>query len=117
MRFLKVIVATLIAIVGIAFIIQNLDVLTRTVQLKLDLHFRDFQTPEVHLWGLVLFAFFLGVFTASLYLAYELFKQRQLIRQLKYNLEVLGQELKRASTATEVAASPSEYQASPPPEQ
>ena len=98
MRFFKVIFATLLAILGIAFIIQNLEVLTRTVQLKLDIHVRAFQTPAVHLWGLILFTFFLGVFTASLYGIYELIKQRHTIRQLKHNLEVLGHELKRTST-------------------
>jgi cell division protein FtsX len=97
MRFFKVIFSSLLAIMGIAFIIQNLEVLTRTVQLKLDLYVRTFQSPSVHLWGLVLFTFFLGVFTASLYGLYEILKQRQTIRQLKHNLEVLSHELKRAS--------------------
>lgn len=105
MRFLKVIFATLLVILAIAFIIQNLEVLTRTVQLKLDIHVRSFQTPAVHLWGLILFTFFLGVFTASLYGLYEIIKQRQMIRQLKHNLEILNHELKRTST----------YEASPSP--
>ncbi len=101
MRFLKVIFATLIVIVGITFIIQNLEVLTHTVQLRLALYFRTFQTPEVHLWVLILFAFFLGVFTASLYGGVEIFKQRQTIRQLKHNLEILASELKQAGIAAE----------------
>lgn len=110
MRFLKVIFATLIAILGIAFIVQNLEVLTRTVQLKLDVHFRTFQTPAVHLWGLILFTFFLGVFTASLYGLYEIIKQRHTIRQLKHNLEILGHELKHASTR-ETSPSPPDTEA------
>ncbi|MBM4295792.1 MAG: LapA family protein [Deltaproteobacteria bacterium] len=97
MRFFKVIFATLFVMFGITFIIQNLEILTRSVQLKLDLYFSTFQTPTIHLWGLVLFSFFLGVFTASLYGIYELIKQRQTIRQLQHNLEILSQELKRAS--------------------
>ncbi|MBM4275403.1 MAG: LapA family protein [Deltaproteobacteria bacterium] len=97
MRFFKVIFATLFVMFGITFIIQNLEILTRTVQLKLDLYFTTFQTPNVHLWGLILFTFFLGVFTASLYGIYEIIKQKQTIRQLQHNLEILGQELKRAS--------------------
>jgi hypothetical protein len=99
MRFLKVIFATLFVMFAITFIIQNLEILTRTVQLKLDLYFTFFQTPGVHLWGLIFFSFFLGVFTASLYGIYEIIKQKQTIRQLQHNLEILSQELKQASAA------------------
>jgi uncharacterized integral membrane protein len=98
MRFFKVIFSSFLGIIGIVFIIQNLEVLTRTVELKLDIYVRSFTSPSIHLWGLILFTFFLGVFTASLYGIYELIKQRHTIRQLKHNLEVLGHELKRAST-------------------
>jgi len=108
MRFFKVIFSSLLAIFGIAFIVQNLEVLTRTVQLRLDLYFRTFESPAVHLWGLVLFTFFLGVFTASLYGLYEILRQRQTIRQLKHNLEVLGHELKRTSSLREEPPSPPE---------
>jgi len=108
MRFLKVIFATVIVILGIVFIIENLEILTQRVQVHLDLYFHTFETPAIHLWGLVLFAFFLGVFTASLYGIYELIKQRQTIRQLKHNLEILGQELKHASTVAQVSAATSE---------
>jgi len=97
MRFFKVIFATVFVIFGITFIVQNLEVLTRTVQLRMDLFFWQFQTPQVHLWGLILFSVFLGVFTASLYGLYEVLRQRTTIRQLRQNLEVLGAELKRGS--------------------
>ncbi len=97
MRFLKVIFATAIVILGIVFIIQNLEVLKQPVQVELNLAVFSFKSPAVHLWGLILFAFFLGVFTASLYGIYELYKQRQTIRQLKRSVDVLGQELQQAS--------------------
>jgi len=104
MRFLKVIFATAIIILGIVFIIQNLEELTRKIQVHLDLQVVNLQSPAVHLWGLILFAFFLGVFTASLYGIYELLKQRRTIRQLKHNLDILGQELKQASSAALTSA-------------
>lgn len=97
MRFIKVIFASLLGILGIMFIIQNRVVLEQTVQLKLDLYIRGFQSASIPLWILILFTFFLGVFTASLYGLYELMRQRQTIRQLKHNLEILGQELKISS--------------------
>ena len=53
------------------------------------------------LWVLVLFCFFLGAFTASLYGIYEVIVQRQTIRQLKHNLEILASELKQAGVAAE----------------
>ncbi len=108
MRFFKVIFSSLLGILGIIFIIQNREVLERTLQLKFDLYFRSFQSAAIPLWILILFTFFLGVFTASLYGLYELIKQRKTIRTLKYNLEILGQELKRASAsgASEIAREP-----------
>ena len=54
------------------------------------------QSPEMPLWVMVLFCFFLGAFTASLYGIYEVIVQRQTIRQLKHNLEILAS---RAETA------------------
>jgi len=108
MRFLKVIFATAIIILGIVFIIQNLETLTQRVQVHLDLQVFSLESPAVHLWGLILFAFFLGVFTASLYGIYELLKQRATIRQLKHNLDILGQELKHAGTAAPISAAASE---------
>lgn len=99
MRFLKVIVVTAIILLGMVFIIENLEMMKLPVRLKLDLYVKTFETPDIHLWVLVLFSFFLGVFTASLYGIVELIKQRQTIRQLKHNLDILSQELKLASPA------------------
>jgi len=108
MRFFKVIFSSLLGIMGIIFIIQNKEVLERTVQLRLDLYLRAFQSAAIPLWILILFVFFLGVFTACLYGLYELLRQRQTIRTLKHNLEIVSQELKRASAAaaTEIPREP-----------
>ena len=108
MRFFKVIFSSLLGILGIIFIIQNKEVLERTVQLRLDLYVRAFQSAAIPIWILILFVFFLGVFTTCLYGLYELLKQRQTIRTLKHNLEIVSQELKRASAAaaTEISREP-----------
>ena len=110
MRFLKIIFASLLTVLGIVFIIQNLEVMTRAVQIRLDLYIRSFTSVQIPLWVLVLFAFFLGVFTASLYGIYELIKQRQTIRHLRQDLEVLGQQVKKASPSE--ALRPAETEAS-----
>jgi uncharacterized integral membrane protein len=107
MRFVKVIFSTVIVLLGIIFIIENLEVLKQSVRLKLELYFVTFQTPDVNLWVLVLFAFFLGVITTALYGIYDHYQQRQTIRQLRHNLEILAKELKQASAqASSVALEP-----------
>ena len=65
MRFVKIIISTVIILLGIVFIIENLEVLKQPVSLMLNLYVVSFQSPDVYLWVLVLFAFFLGVFTTS----------------------------------------------------
>jgi uncharacterized integral membrane protein len=110
MRFVKIIISTLIILLGIVFIIENLEMLKHTVRIQLNLHFATFQTPDMHLWVIILFAFFLGVFTSSLYGLYELYRQRQTIRQLRHNLEILAKELKQATAAAEASTAAPESQ-------
>jgi len=113
MRFVKVIFTTVIVLLGIVFIIENLEVLKHAVRLKLDLYFITFQTPDVYLWVLVLFSLFLGVFTASLYGIYGHYQQRQTIRQLRHNLEIMARELKQAGATAQVSAAAPEPQIAP----
>jgi len=114
MRFVKIIISTLIVLLGIVFIIENLETLKQVVRVQLDLYIATFQSPDIHLWVIILFCFFLGVFTTSLYGIYELFKQRQTIRQLRHNLDILARELKQAGAAAEVAAAAPESPVAPP---
>jgi uncharacterized integral membrane protein len=116
MRFLKVIVSTIIIILAIVFIVENLEMLRHTVSLRLNLYLGQWKTPDMPLWVLVLFCFFLGAFTASLYGIYEVIVQRQTIRQLKQNLEILAQELKHAGLAAEAEAATPESKAASQPE-
>jgi uncharacterized integral membrane protein len=113
MRFLKVIFSTAIVLLGVVFLIENLEVLKQTVRLKLDLYFITFQTPDVYLWVLILFSLFLGVFTASLYGIYGHYQQRQTIRQLRHNQELMARELKQASVSAPASAAVPEPQIAP----
>jgi uncharacterized integral membrane protein len=107
MRFVKVIFSTVIVLLGIVFIIENLEVLKQAVRLNLDLYVVTFQSPDVYLWVLVLFAFFLGVITTALYGIYDHYMHRQTIRQLRHNMEILAKELKQATAqASSVALEP-----------
>jgi uncharacterized integral membrane protein len=112
MRFVKVIISTVIVLLGIVFIIENLDMLKQPVSMELNLYFVNFQSPKMHLWIIVLFSFFLGVFTTCLYGLYEHYQQRQTIRQLRHNLEILAKELKQTN-ATAQASVASEPQIAP----
>jgi len=106
MRFAKVTIVTIIVILGIVFIIENLEMLKHTVKIKYDLYAFTAQSPDIPIWVIILFCFFLGVFTASLYGVYEIIVQRQTIRKLQHNLEILGQELKAYAAPEATAASP-----------
>jgi lipopolysaccharide assembly protein A len=113
MRFVKVIFSTVIVLLGIVFIIENLEVLKQAVRLKLDLYFITFQSPDVYLWVLVLFAFFLGVLTSALYGIYDHYMHRQTIRQLRHNLDMLARELKQASDNAQASSVALEPQVEP----
>ena len=104
MRFIKVVFTTAIVLLGIVFIIENLEMLNRVIKVKLDLYFLQLESPDIHLWVIILFCFFLGVFTASLYGVYEIITQRRTIRQLQHNLELLAQEIKLAGAGAEISA-------------
>jgi hypothetical protein len=82
----------------------------------MDLYFITFQSPDIHLWVIILFCFFLGVFTTSLYGLYELVKGRQTIRQLRHNLDILAKELKQASATAEISVAAPASRVVPPAE-
>ncbi|MCL4503231.1 MAG: hypothetical protein M1438_15465 [Deltaproteobacteria bacterium] len=104
MRFIKVIIAIAIILLGIVFIIENLETLKHPLTLVLDLYLVNWKSPVVPVWVIVLFCFFLGAFTAALYGIYEVIVQRQTIRQLRHNLEIMALELKQAGIAAKSAA-------------
>ena len=113
MRFVKVIFSTVIVLLGIVFIIENLEVLKQAVRLKLDLYVVTFQSPDVYLWVLVFFSLFLGVITTALYGVYDNYQQRQTIRQLRHNAEILAKELKQVSATAQASAAAAEPQIAP----
>jgi hypothetical protein len=67
----------------------------------------------MHLWIIVLFSFFLGVLTTALYGLYDHYQQRQTLRQLRYNLEILAQEIKQANATAQASAVAPEPQIAP----
>ncbi len=104
MRYVKVIFGFILVLFGIVFLIENRVVLEHAVTIKFDIYVFRLESAPIPLWVMILFTFFLGAFTAFLYFIYEHVKHRQSIRQLRHNLEIMGDELKRAGVAVEASA-------------
>lgn len=101
MRYVKLTFALLVAVLAIVFIVQNRVVLEHSFQLRFDIMVLKVQTELIPLWVLLLFGYFLGAITAFLYFVVHHIRQRQTIRHLRQNLEVLNQKLKRAGVSPE----------------
>lgn len=99
MRYVKAFIIGLLALLIFVFVIENIEVLKHTIQLRLNLYLFNLQTPPLDLWVLILLSFALGAVLVLIYFIYDHIKQRQVIRQLKQNVEIMTMELKRAGVA------------------
>jgi hypothetical protein len=99
MNYVKAFLIGLLALLAFVFTIENIEVLRQTIQLRLDLYVFKLETAPLELWVLVTLSFALGAVLVLLYFVYDHIKQRQMIRQLRQNVEIMGMELKRAGVA------------------
>jgi len=117
MRYVKAFIIGLLALLALVFVIENIEVLKHQVQLRLNLYFVKLQAAPLDLWILIILSFGLGALLVLIYFIYDHIKQRQIIRQLKQNVEIMSSELKRAGVASETSAvsvqSSRPYQESP----
>jgi pilus assembly protein TadC len=104
MRYLKVFIIGLLALVSLVFVIENIEVLRQTVQLRLNLYVAKMETAPLEMWVLTILSFALGAVLVLIYFIYDHLRQRQLIRQLRQNVEIMSMELKRAGVAVEAAS-------------
>jgi hypothetical protein len=111
MRYVKVFIVVFLALLGVIFVIENIDVLKHPVQLSLNLYVVNLETPSIPLWVLIILSFGLGAVLILIYFIYDHIKQRQNIRQLQQNIEILTEELKR--TGVKVGTSSASLKASP----
>jgi H+/Cl- antiporter ClcA len=100
MRYVKAFIIGLLALLALVFVIENIEVLKHQVQLRLDLYFLNLQAAPLDLWILIILSFALGAVLVLIYFVYDHIKQRQTIRQLKQNVEIMSMELKRAGVAS-----------------
>jgi len=101
MRYLKAFIIGLLAIISLVFVIENIEVLRQPVQLRLNLYVANLQTAPLEMWVLTILSFALGAILVLIYFVYDHIKQRQLIRQLRQNIEIMAMELKRAGVNLE----------------
>ncbi|MBM4286678.1 MAG: DUF1049 domain-containing protein [Deltaproteobacteria bacterium] len=93
MRYFKLILAALAALLGFLLIRQNMDVLTQELQFRLNLYFWTFESSGHQLWILLVFFLFVGFFVTGLYSLMGLLRMRRTNHQLHHDLEVLRKEL------------------------
>ncbi len=101
MRYVKVFIIGFLALVSLVFVIENIEVLRQTVQLRLNLYVANLETAPLEMWVLTILSFALGAVLVLIYFVYDHVKQRQVIRQLRQNIEIMAMELKRAGVPME----------------
>jgi hypothetical protein len=106
MRYLKAFIIGLLGLLSLVFIIENIEVLRQTIQLRLNLYVTKIETTPIELWVLTILSFSLGAALVLIYFVYDHIRQRQVIRQLRQNIEIMAMELKRAGVAVEAGSSP-----------
>ncbi len=104
MRYVKVFIVVFLALLGVIFVIENIDVLKYPVQLSLNLYVVNLESAPIPLWVLIVLSFGLGAVLILIYFLYDHIRQRQNIRQLQQNIEILSEELKRTSVTVETSS-------------
>ena len=104
MRYLKAFIIGFLALVSVVFVIENIEVLRQTIQLRLNLYVAKVETAPLEVWVLTILSFALGAVLVLIYFVYDHIKQRQVIRHLRQNIEIMNLELKRAGMTVEEAS-------------
>jgi uncharacterized membrane protein len=104
MRYVKVFIVVFLALLAVIFVIENIDILKHPVQLNLDLYVVNLEAAPMPLWVLIVLSFGLGAVLILIYFLYDHIRQRQNIRQLQQNIEILSEELKRTSVTVETSS-------------
>ena len=119
MRYVKVFIVVFLALLAIIFVIENIDILKHPVKLSLNLYVVNLESAPIPLWVLIILSFGLGAVLILIYFLYDHIKQRQIIRQLQQNIEILSEDLKRTevrggTASASVMASPATAESQEP---
>ena len=93
MRWLKAILFSLLFCVAIIFVVQNLDFLNQSAEIKLNLYFINGSSGPLKFYVLLLLSFLLGVIFASFYTFKTWYGKIKLTRTKEKEIKKLKQEL------------------------
>ena len=80
MKHMKFIISLLLMLLAIILVVENLEQLSKTLILKVDLLFWVHETRPMALYLVIIMVFLLGIFVASSYGIFERFKLKKRIR-------------------------------------
>jgi len=93
MRFIKILVFVAIFFFSMLFFVQNTEVLSQTLSLRLNLVGAEFISKEIPFYLLILIAFAIGAIIAVAYFFVEKFRTSKQIRRYRNKVANLEKEL------------------------
>ncbi|WP_457571267.1 LapA family protein [Desulfovulcanus sp.] len=93
MRYLKVIILVLIFFFSMLFFVQNTELLSTSLTLKLDFLGKHYESQEIPIYLLILIAFVLGAFISLFYFLAEKIKLSQQLRTYRNKIANLEKEV------------------------
>jgi len=93
MTYIKAIVVSLVVALAIIFMIQNIEPLSHLLSVRLDLFLLKLSSTPYPIYLIILLAFFVGLFLASLLGVAERFRLRRLFMRQQKKLKQLSSEL------------------------
>lgn len=93
MRWLKAVFFSLLFLIAVLFVVQNLDFLNQSAEIKLNLYFSNLSLAPLKFYVLLLFSFLFGVIFASLYTFKVWYRKLRLVKTREKEIEKLKKEL------------------------
>ena len=93
MRHIKAIVSILVMLFVVIIVVENLEQLSKTLTLRIDLLFWGAKTAPMAFYLVVIIAFLIGVFVAGLLGIFERFRLKREIKRLSKESKEKDEEL------------------------
>ena len=93
MRHIKAIVSILVMLVVVIIVVENLEQLSQTLTLRVDLLFWGVKTSPMAFYLVVIIAFLIGIFVAGLLGIFERFRLKREIKRLSKENKEKDKEL------------------------
>ncbi|CAM2061583.1 lipopolysaccharide assembly protein A [Desulfovibrionales bacterium] len=106
MRFAKIFALILLFVVSMIFFVQNNEILSQTMSLRLDLYFSAWRTVPLSFYFMILIAFLVG---SIFVMACVLLERMRLVRQLKEAQAKATELEKKAASALNYEYKTSSY--------